>query len=397
MSQHITQTGRSAAMNPAASAYLDALRALGANLVVAAHVLALYFGIKRYPLGSLGVMIFFLLSGFLIMQSMLARAGRPGPQTAGFLADRSARILTPYVPALLLIVLIDSLWIRGNYNSGGTNTGALAFFGNLLLLQDHSVFQFLELVGAGVAWRIRPYNSAEPFWTVAIEMWIYVAAGLFFFCAVRRERIARLWLILLTLVSFPVVVWNAAAGGGKSLTLIWLVGALIGFVFFHWRAHGYANSRLIAAVMVLFGMGALVGRIGKVGFSPYDLQTAALIAIVLFGVLAHLVTRASISPRWQRVLERLAAYSYSLYLLHNTILIAVLESLPVKDLRIRAAIAVVLAHACSYLLYWSFERHYRALAAWLRPRFEMILRARQTSEAASPRPAMGADLAARKS
>lgn len=370
------------AISDAGSAYLDALRALGANLVIVAHVLALYFGVKRYPFGSLGVTIFFLLSGFLIMQSALARSTRPGSHLPAFLADRTARILTPYVPALIVIALINLPLIEGSYSKDGTNTGLLAFLGNLALLQDHSLFQFLDLVGIELPWRIRPYNSAEPFWTVAIEMWIYVAVGLFFFCLVKRERLRRAWLVALALVSFPVVVWNAAAGGGKSLSLIWLVGALIGLVFYRWRASGYANAGTISLTMVSFGSIALVGRIGKVGFSPYDLQTATLIAIVLFGVLPYLLTLTTFSSRWKRWLELAASYSYSLYLLHNTILIAVLESLPIEDMRLRAAVAVVLAHVFSYLLYLGFERHYRAVGAWLRPRFERGLRVRRREDAA---------------
>lgn len=365
---------RAAAMSDVASAYLDALRALGANLVIVAHVLALYFGIKGIPFGSLGVTIFFLLSGFLIMRSMLARGARSGPQLPGFLADRAARILTPYVPALLVIVLANLLFIEGSYTKDGTNVGVLAFLGNLLLLQDHSVFQFLELGGLVLPWRIRPYNSAEPFWTVAIEMWIYVAAGLFFFCLLGRERLARPWSIVLALVSVPVVVWNAAAGGGKSLTLIWIVGALAGALFHRWRALGYRNASLVSLTLVGFGLVALVGRAGKVGFSPYDFQTATLLGIALFGVLAYLLTVAKSMPRVKATFERLASYSYSLYLLHNTVLIVVLETVPIADVRFKAIVAVALAHVCSYLLYLGFERHYRAVAAWLRPRFEAVLR-----------------------
>jgi len=389
------------AISDAGSAYLDGLRALGANLVIVAHVLALYFGIKRYPFGSLGVTIFFLLSGFLIMQSMLSRAARPGVHVPAFMADRTARILTPYVPALVVIALANLAFIDGRYSEDGANAGMLAFLGNLALLQDHSAFQFLDLLGIELAWRIRPYNSAEPFWTVAIEMWIYVAAGLFFFCLIGRERLDRRWLFALTSISFPVVVWNAAAGGGKSLSLIWIVGALIGLVFHRWRKTGYANAPAVSIVMVAFGTIALIGRAGKVGFSPYDLQTATLLAIVMFGVLAYLLTIARFSDRWKRFLERAASYSYSLYLLHNTVLIATLESLPIEDLRVRAAIAVLLAHVCSYLLYLAFERHYRTVGAWLRPRFERLLKVSELPERATvPPPASAttslADFAVRK-
>jgi peptidoglycan/LPS O-acetylase OafA/YrhL len=363
-------------MSDAASAYLDALRALGANLVIASHVLALYFGIRDpFGLGNLGVAVFFLLSGFLIMQSMLSRAQRPGPALPGFLADRAARILTPYVPALVLIAAANAFVIRGNYGADGSNVGALAFLGNLFLLQDHSAFQFLDLAGIHLPWRIRPYNAAEPFWTVAIEMWIYVAVGLFFFCLLRRERIEWRHGALLALVSFPVVIWNAAAGGGQSLTLIWLLGAIFGLLFDLWRKAGYANLRVVATAVVVFGGIALAGRSLKAGFHPFDFQTATLLAMVMFGVLALLVRARTIASPLKHTATFLASYSYSLYLIHNTVLIVVFESITIDNTWARVTLAVILAHVCSYALYLACERHYRSVGRWLRPKFEHALAA----------------------
>ena len=130
MSTHMRMSTNGAsdghAMSDMASAYLDALRAAGANLVIASHVLALYFGIRDpYALGNLGVAVFFLLSGFLIMQSMLNWLNKPEPRLPGFVADRVARIMTPYVPALVLIALLNLVLIDTNHSQGGTNTGLL--------------------------------------------------------------------------------------------------------------------------------------------------------------------------------------------------------------------------------------------------------------------------------
>lgn len=392
MSNPISKVADGHAMSDMASAYLDALRAAGANLVIAAHVIALFFGARDpYALGNLGVAVFFLLSGFLIMQSMLNWLNKPEPRFAGFFADRVARIMTPYVPALVLIAILNAALIHTDHGQGGgVNTGVLSFLGNLLLLQDHAIFQGLELARLDVAWRIRPYNTAEPFWTVAIEMWIYVSMGLFIFCVLKRERIDR-WLGgVLVAIALPVFIWNAAAGGGKSLSLIWLLGAIAGYLFHMWRANGYANIRSIASMVTVFATIALIGRAGKIGFHPYDFQTATLMAMIMFGVLALLMCVKSTPAVLRQSVNFLASYSYSLYLIHNTVLILVLEHVRTENTWIHVAIAVVAAHCCSYLLYVTFERHYRIVGRWLRPKFERALAPRSAAQA-SP---VAAELAA---
>lgn len=374
MSTPANKVSNGHAMSDMASAYLDALRAAGANLVIASHVLSLYFGIvDRHKLGNLGVAVFFLLSGFLIMQSMLNWLNKPEPRLPGFVADRVARIMTPYVPALVLIALLNLVLIDTNHSQGGTNTGLLTFLGNLLLLQDHSVFQGLEFAGLDVSWRIRSYNSAEPFWTVAIEMWIYVSVGLFFFCLLKREKIDRLLGLALVAIALPVFIWNAAAGGGKSLSLIWLLGAGAGYLFHLWRANGYANIRTVATAVTLFGTVALIGRVGKIGFVPFDFQTATLMALVMFGLLGLLMCVRRAPAVLRGSVNFLASYSYSLYLIHNTVLILVLEQVRTENAWTHVAIAVIAAHSCAYLLYLAFERHYRVVGRWLRPKFERVL------------------------
>lgn len=398
-----TRTGKVAdghAMSGMASAYLDALRAAGANLVIASHVLALYFGIRDpYALGNLGVAVFFLLSGFLIMQSMLNWLNRPEPRLPGFIADRVARIMTPYVPALVLIALANVALIESNHSLGGRNTGLLTFLGNFLLLQDHAVFQGLEFAGIDFAWRIRSYNSAEPFWTVAIEMWIYVSMGLFFFCLLKREKIDRLLGFALAAVALPVMAWNAAAGGGKSLSLIWLLGAIAGYLFHLWRANGYANIRSVATAVAALGTVALIGRAGKIGFHPFDFQTATLMAMIMFGVLALMMCIERTPAAVRGSVNFLASYSYSLYLIHNTVLILVLENIRTQSAWAHVAIAVAAAHSCAYLLYMAFERHYRIVGRWLRPKFERAFAPRGVSRsttAATDRVAGGPAAASRQ-
>ena len=205
----------------ASAAWLDLLRAAAAQWVVFAHLQQMYPSAGlRYISGDLAVIVFFLLSNFLITQSLLKRRRAAGPQLPGFLADRVARIMTPYVPALLVIALVDALFIDAPHiGAPGQSQGLWAVLGNLLMLQDYPLFQILDPSGRAMASRIRPYHSAEPFWTVAVEMWIYVAIGVAFFAG-RGERLRRGWAEGLLALSLSVLVWNAAAGAGKSLNLV---------------------------------------------------------------------------------------------------------------------------------------------------------------------------------
>lgn len=356
------------AIGVAASTYLDALRAIAANVVVVSHVVLIHFGGGTVGAGF-AVALFFLLSGFLITQSMLNWRNRPPPRLGGFLADRVARIVTPYVPALLLVVAANAWFITSKWGAPGVNTGLRTFLGNLLMLQDHSVFQVLGIAHIEVPWRIRPYNAAEPFWTVSIEMWIYVAAGLFFFCVLGRERIRGRILWPLVALSLPVVVWNAAAGGGKSLTLIWLLGAVAGYALASLPDGSSRRTGWLAFWLVAFGAAGLFGRIAKVGFDAYELQTVALVAMIVFGLLIGLSRMRSVPPMLDRGFRFLASYSYSLYLIHNTVLIVVFEATQGVPRWVSIPLGVLLSHGVAIALYMAFERHHRRVAQWLRPRF----------------------------
>lgn len=366
---------REPGIDGAAAAYLDALRAGAANWVVVAHLLALY-RVSWWPYqgGGVAVVVFFLLSGFLISQSMMKRRSQGGPKLPGFLADRVARILTPYVPALLLVAVVEGLFIDARLGGSGLVRGPIAFVGNLLMLQDHPLFQALAVAGAGVDWRVRPYNSAEPFWTVAIEMWLYVAVGALFFVGLGGDRARRRWLWPLLLASVPVLVWNAAAGGGKSLSLIWLLGALAGLVLPRLAALPCVATRRRVSACVFAGAAvALAGHVGKFGFDPYELQTACLLAMLVFAPCAWLQTTTQVPRTLATTCGALAAYSYSLYLIHNTAIALVWTLAGGTPTPLALTMSVVVAHVAGLALYAGFERHHRRVGAWLRPRFEATM------------------------
>jgi len=358
-----------------ATAFLDLLRFTAANLVLLSHIFVVFFDNKMtYKGRGVAVIILFVLSGFLITRSLMYRARKPGDHMPSFLADRVARIMTPFVPVLFMIALLNATVIHTNWSLEGLSTGFFALLGNLFLLFDYPVFQLLDIANVDVWWRIRPYNTAEPFWTVAIEFWIYIAMSLLFFCAIKREGIRAGWVVLLALVSVPVIVWNAADGAGKALSLTWLVGGMAGFlVVFMGTDSAAARSKLLAWIIVALGTASLGARIVKHGFDPYDLQTNFLMTVIFFGIFLRLNQATTVWKLPAALTKFGASYSYSLYLVHNTVLVIVFENTHRWPKPLAIGFGVVLAHLVALAVYHSFEKHHRAVGTFLRPIFARAL------------------------
>lgn len=348
------------------SSFLDICRGTAASIVVFAHAQDIYgIGPGFRVHGTLGVTVFFLLSGFLIAISLSNHLSKDHPHLSSFLSDRIARITTPFIPTLCLVALLNAFLSVGNWGQFGENRGVYAFIGNALLLNDYPVFQALSNKWIVTSYYVRSYNTAEPFWTIPIEFWIYVGAGLFSFIALARERVRPAFKWAGILISAPVIVWNAFAGGGKCLTLIWLLGAAFGGMWIALKRNQCGAMQPAGALLLLFGATSLAGRILKVPFDPFDLQTAALIGCCLFGVSFLLE-----GLRERKVLRQAgtiaSSYSYSLYLVHNTVLIIVFESSSGPSLWTYFG-AIISAHIAAIAIYFLFERHYRRVSLMIRP------------------------------
>jgi peptidoglycan/LPS O-acetylase OafA/YrhL len=188
------------------SALLDLLRGVAAQLVVLGHVYSVSGFNQTILVQDLGVVVFFVLSGFLITFSAMAKTNYT---FVDFFIDRAARLFTPYIPALIFI------WLAGMMLGLGGRYDAYTFFMNTLMLQDipaHTRFlPEIDRVGTG-----------RPLWSVAMEWWIYMAFGLLFF------RRIPLWSWPLAALGVWVAGYHAVHG---SLTLTWFAGALCLFLF----------------------------------------------------------------------------------------------------------------------------------------------------------------------
>src|SRR5215472_9602622 len=203
--------------------YLNIIRMMAAQLVLFHHAFLYFPQFFKSPiaLGSLGVDLFFLISGFLIGRSVIMNITRPDFGLSTYLIERFARIYTAYLPALLTVVLVD-YFLKDLPDFPDRNSYTLwNGVGNLLMLQDFSVLMVLNHIGYG-SWFIETFSSAHPFWTLPIEWWIYVTFGLLFF-SIRNRSWTMGRLILLALVSLHPLYHFIARYSG-SLTGVWIMG-----------------------------------------------------------------------------------------------------------------------------------------------------------------------------
>ena len=173
----------------------DALRLLAALAVLVSHAFAL--GGAEQPtvgtqtLGTIGVYVFFGISGFLIAQSWIIE-----PHLWHYLAKRALRILPALILLLILTVFVlgpafTTLPLADYFASADT----WQYFKNSVMALEH------DLPGAFAANEGRPLEVNGVLWTLGPETWAYLAlAALGLAGALRRKWAAPL-------VAALVIVW----------------------------------------------------------------------------------------------------------------------------------------------------------------------------------------------
>ena len=339
--------------------FLDLLRGLAAILVLADHWRNYFFvnfhalGLHRVLLavpyiltaaGHEAVIIFFVLSGFLIGGTIRRSVELGQWDWACYLTNRLVRLWIVLLPGLLLTLLWDKIGVAleasrpvylgdpGHPIVGSiARTDALAvFIGNLLFVQEVSVPAF---------------GSNGPLWSLANEFWYYILFPLALLAIVpfRSTRTRIITAALFTLVG----VWLRTTL--LPLFPVWLLGAALLNLP---RPHLNNSLRWLAAVIYLpmvFLCTHLHGTLGIV--SDYILAggTAALIWTLLSA--SRPAPAAAGQVRFSRGLAR---FSYTLYVVHFPFL-TLIAALLVADrrwqptpLHITAALgilAVTLAYA----------------------------------------------------
>jgi peptidoglycan/LPS O-acetylase OafA/YrhL len=290
--------------------FLDALRGVAVGLVLLQHVgeqlvpAVRTFTWSALQLGQLGVMIFFLCSGFIIPATLERRPDAPrGDALRSFWISRMFRLY----PLFWVSLAGASILVVAGLYQPTAPLGAHDWLANATMLPG--------LLGSP--------RALEVYWTLAYEMVFYLAVSSLFLIGWHRRSVALSFAgsaICLTVA----VLADPLFGRPAPLGLFCLASMFTGTVFYRWHS-GEVRLRTVfccVAVVLTSGTALLTSvHVGnraaeEPGFTAY--LTSWLAAYAIFGV--GLALRHYAVPGWWL---RLGRISYSVYLVQALVLIAI--------------------------------------------------------------------------
>lgn len=299
---------------------LDSMRGVAAFVVLFHHFTHMFYpslltgsdawSVIVSPLisGHESVILFFLLSGFVLSLPFLR--GKSQPYSV-FVCRRVLRIYGPYIVALALALAGCSLWAN-RLGTSGWESGTWSQPVDL-----RSVIQHVAFIGN---YDYNRYNTS--FWSLVYEMRISLIFPLLFVIA-NRLRVSYTLLIIAICTALGV-----RAGEYKFLVTFEYIGVfLIGVLLAknleslseRYRRLGATQRGVLtlASLSLYFGGGQLssIGPLWHSGDMSVAVGAAGLIIIGLNALPARRILNSGI-------LSFLGRISYSLYLVHGTVLFA---------------------------------------------------------------------------
>ncbi len=295
--------------------FIDGLRAISVLSVVLYHA-----GTSHITGGFVGVDIFFVISGFLIINQIGQDLARGTFTFSGFWGRRAIRILPPYLLVILVSAVIGYfvLVMPGEFASFGTEiaySGAMIV--NYLFLSQEGYFQTAA--------------EAKPLlhlWSLAVEEQFYLVAPLLTFALWRLSRaISVTAAISLAAISFALCVYFTAPDVNHAFYQMpmraweFLMGGAVGLAVPFARK---LPRRALEAVAVL---GLILIGYAVFGFTPATPFPSYWAAVPVLGATLVLLTGATDRPLFTARFLSLSPFvgiglvSYSYYLWHWPLLV----------------------------------------------------------------------------
>ncbi|MFF2031472.1 acyltransferase family protein [Arthrobacter sp. NPDC058192] len=325
---------------------LDVLRGAAVGAVLLGHSWPAIFE----GAGIVGVIAFFVLSGYLITNVLLRDVERHRKIRYGrFYAHRAFRL----VPALVFLLGVYAAVelatdVLGDRSKGIVGYTVLAGFG---YLKDLPLpFDVSMAIG--------------PLWTLAVEEQFYLIWPALLVLALRRNRQGRLIglsaAVTLFLMTASVLAMTIFAPQLHSLVYAlpttWGLGLVIGSALRLYRVHvfGWFSARWLrlASLLVSVAVLAALAFFPKANETPAFIFVGGPLAMVAAAVLVALgASRTRAMPRLTRPVQLLGTVSYAAYL-WNYIVILWLNGGSTADLPPLVAVSAILLTLAIAVVSW---------------------------------------------
>ncbi|MGG1659846.1 acyltransferase family protein [Brevibacillus sp. NRS-1366] len=338
---------------------IDGLRALAVLAVIVYHL-----NYNWAPGGLLGVGIFFVLSGYLITDLLIAQWTRHGRlDMKDFWIRRARRLL----PALLLLLIVVVAWVAFFSPSQmstvrGDVPAAILYVSNWwLIFQQVSYFE-----------KFGPPSPLGHLWSLAVEEQFYLIWPLLLAFGLKIVR-RRGRLIFLTLAAATVSALAMALlyepgldpsrvyYGTDTRVFALLIGAVLAMAWPSRKLSLHISRKARAALDVSGGLGLAILLYSIWNTNQYDdflyrggLVLLSVVSAVVVAVLAHPASRLG---KWMgcKPLRWLGVRSYAIYLWHYPIIVLTSPTVEQNDWSvIPRAILQVTATIVLAALSWKF-------------------------------------------
>jgi peptidoglycan/LPS O-acetylase OafA/YrhL len=304
-------------------------------------LVTILFGLTR--LGPEAVLVFFVLSGFLVGGQIIERTKNGTFKLVPYAIDRCTRIFLPLIPACLLTALITLLVFN-------ETTDPFSIVANMIGM--NGIFA-------------STLNRNPPLWSISYEIWFYIVGGAIGYLAVKEKCVWTMIVLGISTVIFTIL--------NTPFLLYWAFGAMmVPCLNVRYKGSLFVTGVVLAALgTVFYELSSLNNLIATPPVIPIEVSRALLcigVSVSLPFLCSQYVDRSLEYLR--RPASALAAYSYTLYLVHYPVNLSLDKMFPKFGALTWESMwyfgaRIAICSAAATFLYYCFERNTPALRRWL--------------------------------